>query len=91
MTVRLHYLKPDGTIEDAVEDYGLESFGGFLPAAGDLILDPGVRRGADRSDPKNRTMWTVVSRVFNPRDNESYVVLIVEPHTPTAQQASLVS
>jgi hypothetical protein len=91
VTVRLHYRKPDGTIEDAVQDYGLATFAGFLPSVGDLVLDPGAPQGVDRFEPKNRRIWTVVQRVFNPRDNEDYVALIVEEHIPTKHEAVLIT
>ncbi|MGD9836291.1 MAG: hypothetical protein AB7F72_01770 [Afipia sp.] len=87
--VRLHYRDKDGTIRDAQADYELSAFGGFLPATGDLILDAGVASGLDRTDAKNRRMWTVVQRVFNPRDNEDCVVLVVEERQPLASEIEL--
>lgn len=54
-----------------------------MPAVGDLILDPGVLSCLDRRDRKNRRMWTVVQRVFNPRDNADYIALVVQERQPT--------
>lgn len=88
-TIRLHYRKPSGKIEDAQEDFGLESFGGIIPAVGDLILDPGVTAGKDRTDRNNRRMLTVVQRVFNPRDNADYIALIVTERKPTKNEDAL--
>jgi hypothetical protein len=59
-------------------EYGLEQFSGHLPAIGDTNLDPGVHTGLLRQDPQNRTIRTVVGRLFNPRDCEDVVALIVE-------------
>lgn len=91
VTIRLHYLRSDGSIEDAQEDYGLESFAGMLPAIGDDILAPGVPSGRDRSDPDNRVVWTVARRIFNARDLENYVALVVEQRSAGGpQDAALV-
>jgi hypothetical protein len=87
--IRLHYRKADGKIEDAQEDYGIESFAGFLPAVGDMILNPGVPTNLDRNDRNNRRIWTVVQRVFNPRDNHDYVALIVEERIPSENEDAL--
>jgi hypothetical protein len=83
VTIRIHLLTEIGTIEDTQNDYDLSSFGGFLPSVGDVVLDPGVLMNLDRREPMNRRMWTVVKRVFNPRDLENYVALVVEESTPT--------
>lgn len=90
VTIRIHYRLADGSIEDAVQDYGLEHFGGILPSIGDVILEPGVAAGLDRRAPENRTIWTVVGRGFNPRDNHDYVALVVETRTGTAKDAWLI-
>ena len=50
---------------------------------GDMILDPGVAQDRNRHDPQNRTVWTVVGRVFNARDNAADVSLIVESRDGT--------
>jgi len=70
-------------VSDYGHDYGPEDFAGQVPAIGDMILDPGVPVGQDRHDPRNREIWTVVGRVFNPRDNKDYVSLIVESRSGT--------
>ena len=88
--IRLHYRDGSGKINDAQQDYGLETFGGFLPAIGDLVLDPGAASGVDRNDRRNRRMWTVVQRVFNPRDLQNYVALVVEERTPSENEDALV-
>lgn len=89
ISIRLYYRRRDGTIEDAVQDIGLETFAGFLPAVGDTILDPGVTQGLDRYKPINRRIWTVVQRMFNPRDHEDYVALIVEERAPLPSEHDL--
>jgi hypothetical protein len=86
LTIRLHYRDKAGKVEDAQNDLGLESFGGQLPMVGDLILDPGVTSGLDRRERKNRRMWTVMQRVFNPRDNADYIALVVEERQPTESE-----
>ena len=77
-TIRIYFRYADGKVDDGSRDFGLEDFAGFLPAIGDTILNPGVLQGLDRDIPENREIWTVVGRVFNPRDLANYVVLIVE-------------
>jgi hypothetical protein len=77
--------------EDLQLDFGLEDFGGCVPAIGDMILEPGVRQGLDRRDANNRKLWTVVQRVFNPRDVANYVVLVVEEKVPTGRECTMVS
>ncbi len=89
IAVRLYYRQPDGKMVDGEQDFDLKSFGGFLPMIGDLILDPGVLVNRDRREPQNRRMWKVVTRVFNPRDIEDCVVLVVEESIPTEDVYSL--
>lgn len=76
--IRILYREPDGKIWDSQHDFGPEHFAGQIPAIGDQIVNPGVAQGQDRRLPHNREIWTVVGRVFNSRDNEDYVSLIVE-------------
>lgn len=76
--VRILYRDPAGRISDGELDFPLESFAGHVPMIGDTVVNPGVLEGQDRNLPQNRQIWTVVGRVFNPRDNEDYVALIVE-------------
>ncbi len=70
----------------AREDFGLESFGGHLPVVGDLILDP---RSDSELNRKNRRIWNVVQRVFNPRDNADYIALVVEEQPPTGAEEAV--
>lgn len=88
-TIRIYFRGPDGQIEDGQQDFDLSSFAGFLPAVGDVILDPGVLRGLERHLPANRNIWTVVQRVFNPKDNDDYVALVVEAHVASAAEIDL--
>ncbi|GAA2821629.1 hypothetical protein EDC40_10345 [Aminobacter aminovorans] len=89
VTVRICFRNKDGLIEDGAEDFDLSTFGGFLPSIGDKIVDPGVLSGMNRSDPSNREIWTVVERVFNPKDNSEYVALVVEARVPNAKERAL--
>lgn len=87
LTIRLHYRDQNGKVfEDAREDFGLESFGGHLPVVGDLILDP---RSDSELNRKNRRIWNVVQRVFNPRDNADYIALVVEEQPPTGAEEAV--
>lgn len=76
--VRILHRDPAGKIVDGEVDFDLDQFAGQMPTIGDTIVDPGVLQGQDRRLPQNRQVWTVVGRVFNARDNEDYVALIVE-------------
>lgn len=58
------------------DDYDLEALGGTVPTVGDLIVDPGVLQGRDRSEPTNRTVYEVAARYFHPRTTDSEYVLI---------------
>ena len=89
VSIRLYVRNADGVIEDSKTDWALENFGGFLPSVGDVVLDPAVLSQRDRSDPNNRRMWTVVQRVFNPKDFEDYVALIVEKRTLSQNEYGL--
>lgn len=86
VTIRIHTRAEKGEWQDDAQDYGLSDFGGFLPAVGDFILEPGVGSNLDRTDPKNRVMMKVVERVFNPRDLSDYVLLIVDKRALTETQ-----
>ncbi len=77
-SIRILHRDPVGAVGDGGVEFGLEQFAGQVPMIGDTILDPGVLQGQDRNDPQNRSIWTVVGRVFNPRDSEDTVALIVE-------------
>lgn len=89
VTIRIHIRQSDGEIVDTQSDFGLPDFGGVLPSVGDTILDPGVVQGRDRRDPFNRGIWTVVDRMFNPRDLKDYIALIVEVRGPKPGEHSL--
>lgn len=89
VTIRLHYRDGEGVWQDDEHDYSLEDFAGFLPAVGDMILEPGVLASLDRNDPKNRRLMTVVHRVFNARDMSNYVVLVVDKQAPTDAQKAV--
>lgn len=80
------YFEKDGKVEDGVHDMTLDEFGGFLPAVGDCILAAGVLQGLDRYNPKNREIWEVRKRVFNPRDLNHYIALVVEARPPRAEE-----
>lgn len=79
VNIRIYFREADGTLSDSQQDFDPESFGGIVPAIGDMIVEPGVPSFLDRHDPANRVIWDVVGRVFNPRDLNDYVALIVEP------------
>lgn len=91
ITVRLHMDNGEGGIVDYSQDFDLSDFAGFLPAPGDLFLDPGCLQGLDRHQPENRRMYRVLQRVFNPRDLPNYVVLVVEEFTPTGRERIFVT
>jgi hypothetical protein len=82
-SIRILHREPDGKIFDGGVDFDPENFAGQIPAIGDTILNPGVLQGQDRRLPQNRQIWTVVGRVFNPRDSADYVSLIVESRDGT--------
>jgi hypothetical protein len=90
-TFRIYERYPDGRIEDRQLDMSLDEFGGQCPVVGDLVVEAGVPSHLDRSDPANRKIWTVMARVFNPRDLPDYIALIVEERTPTATESEFVA
>lgn len=77
-SIRILYREPDGAVVDGQVEYDTETFAGQVPMIGDTILDPGVLQGRNRHEPQNRRVLSVVGRVFNPRDREDTVALIVE-------------
>lgn len=91
ITIRIYERLEDGRIEDRQIDMGLEDFAGQCPALGDVILEPGVPQHLDRRDAANRLLWTVVGRIFNPRDLPDYIALIVEERSPTPAEAEFVA
>lgn len=84
-TIRILHRDDAGKVVDGSQDFGPEDFAGQIPMIGDTILDPGVAVGKKRDDPRNREIWTVVGRVFNPRDNADYVLLIVDSRDGTLE------
>jgi hypothetical protein len=91
ITVRIYYREADGKLVDGEQDFDLSSFAGFLPSIGDSIIEPGVPQGLNRHDASNRVIWTVVGRVFNPRDLENYVAIIVEERRPNEKEHGVVT
>ena len=89
--VRIYVRAAGGSLTDTRQEFGLESFAGQLPSIGDMILAPGVLSHLDRHEPANRTLWQVVGRIFNPRDLQTSVILIVEERPPSTHEADLVS
>jgi hypothetical protein len=73
--IALFFKGRDGTYEK-VDDYDLEDLGGTVPMIGDLIVDPGVVQGRDRTDPANRDVHEVTARYFYPRTTDSASVLV---------------
>ncbi|WP_226638625.1 hypothetical protein [Novosphingobium profundi] len=89
--IRIYFRESDGTLEDSQQEFDIESFAGVIPAIGDMIVDPGVLQGLNRHDPKNRRVWDVVGRVFNPRDMVGYVALVVEERAPNLGEYGVVA
>ena len=52
VTIHLYCRLADGTIEDAQHTFDLSDFGGFLPAVGDKILDPGCQHRWSAMSPR---------------------------------------
>jgi hypothetical protein len=88
--IRILYRSKDGLIQDFQDEHDLSRFAGTIPIIGDQILDPGVVQGKSRYELQNRRLLSVVGRVFNPRDNENYIALIVEERAPTELESELV-
>ncbi len=55
----------------------LSSYGGVVPAVGDLIVEPHVAKGLDRGDAHNRTLHKVVARYFIAGE-EPHINLVIE-------------
>lgn len=83
-TIRLLNRREDGTIWDARRDCSQREFAGVFPSIGDQILS---RSG--RNELRNRRLLTVVGRVFNPREKQDYVALIVGECVPTEAERVL--
>ena len=91
ISIRIYTREKDGTLVDYEQDFDVETFAGQVPMIGDMIVNPGVLQGVDRHDPSNREFWTVVGRVFNPRDLNDYVALVVEERAPDPREHSVVA
>lgn len=89
--IRIYFREADGTIVDGQQEFDVESFAGLVPAIGDIVVKPGVPQGLDRNEPSNREIWEVVGRVFNPRDMDDYVALIVEERAPNPREYAVVA
>ena len=83
IAIRIFRLDSNGLLFDDEVDFELSDFGGVLPVAGDCILYPLVQQGGSRTEPEDREILTVESRLFNPRDMKDRVILIctVRPAT----------
>jgi hypothetical protein len=89
--IRIYFREPDGTIADSQQEFDVVSFAGIVPSIGDMIVNPGVLQGLNRHDPGNREVWTVVGRIFNPRDMDDYIALVVEQRTPDPREYEVVA
>ena len=98
--IRILQRDASGNIEDTGEDFSPSDFAGMVPSIGDQILNPGIIGGRRRDDgpliiprrdvPTNRTLWLVVDRFFNSKDNKSYVGLVVEERPLIPEEYGLV-
>lgn len=91
ISIRIYFREADGTLVHNQQEFGVETFAGQVSAIGDMIVNPGVPQGLDRHDPSNREVWDVVGRVFNPRDMNDYVALIVEERAPEPREHNVVA
>ena len=90
VTIRFYHRDDKGKLHDDSEDFGLEDFGGVVPASGDKILRVGVPTGLDRNVVSNREITTVTDRYFNPRDNADYIALVVSTRAATPEEVDLI-
>ena len=93
LIARIYGILEDGTYSDLKLDFSLSDFNGVLPTPGDLIVDPGVVSGRDRSAPENRTVYEVVSRYFFPVADETwrYVALVCRERYGQTFEADIVT
>lgn len=89
--IRIYFREAAGTLVDSQQEFDVGSFAGLVPGVGDMIVNPGVPQGLDRHNPSNRQVWDVVGRVFNPRDMDDYVALIVEERAPNPSEFGVVA
>jgi hypothetical protein len=87
--VRLYSRGRHGQLQDLSQEFELAAFAGVCPSVGDRIVDPGAPVGANRDDPVNRTIMTVVARYFQAKSMADYVVLIVEERQATREEVDL--
>jgi hypothetical protein len=66
----------------------LSSYGGAVPAVGDLLVEKSVAKGLDRNDVKNRTVHRVVARYFIAGD-ETHIHLVIEDRAGTHQEREI--
>ena len=76
VTLRLHFVEPDGRVIDGMRELRLDQCGGVVPVVGDQILLPLAFGESLAGAP--RQMLTVLRRIFNPRDIPDYVALVCE-------------
>lgn len=80
--VRIYFRDASGTIVDPLLDLSIDAFAGHLPSVGDIIVDPHISLGVAQQQSSQGEQWTVVSRVFNPKDQRGIVALVVEKDEP---------
>jgi hypothetical protein len=85
--VHLFYDDHHGCLRDAGSQ-SLSFYGGMAPAVGDLIVDPVLAKGADRNDPKNRTIHEVVARYFIPGEI-THIHLVIESRPGSHQEREI--
>lgn len=91
--VRL-YLEKDDKLHDLKHEFELDALCDTVPCVGDLLVDPTVLRGDDRTDPDSRWILEVVGRYFLPGAHGpllSYVALVVSPRPGTEREAEITS
>lgn len=89
--IRIYFQAADGSLEDSQLEYGVENFAGFVPVIGDMIVDPGVLEGLNRHEPKNRRVWDVVGRVFNPRDMADHIALVLQDRVQNPHEYNVIT
>ena len=86
------YMYEDEELIDLVEEYTLTALG-EIPKTGDYIISPWVLPSLDRKDPKNRTIYEVVSRYFLPKNVKEedwvYIALVVRERTMNKAESTL--
>lgn len=91
VVVCLYFHSPSGTYQGESDmHYPLEDFG-IAPNIGDLIVDPGVPQGRDRTQPANRSVYEVKKRYFLPSDgkNPAFINLIVSERKGRKPEANI--